>query len=68
MTISSPVLTFSRIGPLESTRGGMGRTSFNNSFQRATSSMGAASAGMPTVSPERVGVLMRLAATRKFGL
>ena len=61
MSISSPVLTFSRIGPVRTTRGGIGFTPLRISFQRAINSMGAASVGMPTVRPERAGVLIRLA-------
>src|SRR5262249_61392838 len=66
-SIPAPVSTFSKMGPVETTRGGIGLTPFNRSLHLATRLMGLASAGIPTVKPERTGLLMRLEATRKFG-
>ena len=65
MSFAEPDLTFSKTGPLETTRGAIGFTSFRRSFHLAISSSGLASAGMPTVRLERAGVLIRLEATRK---
>ena len=67
MSMSAPVRTFSKIGPLETVRGGIGFTLLRSSFHLATSSIGLASAAMPTVRPERTGLVIKFDATRKFG-